>query len=76
MTDSAFWEDLSYSLLEMNLNGDSMNSQILKRMFKSKPEVLAQMDFGEGVGVEQLDKHMYGRPDVVEIREAKPHELW
>jgi uncharacterized C2H2 Zn-finger protein len=35
------------------------------------------MDFGEGVGIDNLDGNMYkGRPDVVEVREAKAHELF
>lgn len=73
----AFWENLAYNLLEHNLNGDSLNSQILKDLFKDRPEVLAAMDFGEGVDIDNLDKHMYtGRADIVEVRQAKPHELF
>ena len=55
----SFWQNLAYSLLEHNLNGDSLNSQILKDMFKDRPEILAGMDFGDGVGIENLDSHMY-----------------
>ena len=35
------------------------------------------MDFGEGVGINELDNNMYtGRADVVEVRQAKSHELF
>ena len=72
-----FWENLAYSLLEMNLNGDSMNSQILRNMFKERPMLLGDMDFGEGVTINNLDKNLYsGRPDIVEVRQAKAHELF
>ena len=35
------------------------------------------MEFGEGVTLENLDRHMYSaKPDVVEVRTAKAHELF
>jgi len=72
-----FWENLAYSLLEYNLNGDTLNAQILKDLFKEKPNILETMDFGDGIGITGLDEHMYkGKPDVVEVREAKAHELF
>ena len=72
-----FWQDVAYQLLEMNLNNDSLNGQILTKMFEAKPAVLAEMDFGDGIGVNELDRKLFsGRADIVEVREAKPHELW
>ena len=77
MTEDVFWENLSYSLLEMNLNNESLNKQILTGLFKDKPEALHQMDFGDGIGVDGLDQKLFsGSADVVQVREAKPHELW
>ena len=46
-------------------------------MFRGKPEVLSQMEFGEWVTLDNLDRHMYtAKPDVVEVRAAKAHELF
>lgn len=61
MSQTRFWENLSYDLLEMALSQDGINSQLLKRMFKERPDVLESMDFGEGVTMENLDRHLYGR---------------
>jgi uncharacterized C2H2 Zn-finger protein len=72
-----FWEDVAYQLLEHNLNGDSLNAHMLTDIFKARPDVLAGIDFGEGVKIESLDQQMYsGSADIVEVREAKQHELW
>ena len=77
MSEAYFWENLAYTLLEMNLNGDGLNKHIMGDLFKDKPEILAQLDFGEGVKVQDLDKHLYaGQPDIIDVRTAKPHELW
>ena len=74
---SEFWEELSYKLLEMNLYGDTLNSHLLQQLFKSKPEVLDEMDFGEGTSIENLDSQLYsGKPDIVEVRQAKANELF
>ena len=72
-----FWEDIAYQLLEHNLNGDALNSQMLKQIFKNRPDVLGGIDFGDGVKIDSLDRQLYsGAPDMVEVREAKQHELW
>ena len=77
MEDKNFWENLAYSLLEMNLNNDSLNKQILTDMFKAKPGILRAMDFGDGMSIDDLDSKLYsGKADIIEVREAKPHELW
>ncbi len=72
-----FWENLAYDLLEMNLNNEAMNKRILEDLFKERPDVLSGMDFGEGLGIDDLDKKMYsGKADIIEVKEAKSHELW
>lgn len=75
---SEFWEDLALNLLEKNLNGHSLNSQSLKSLFADRPDVLQDLDIqmdGEDVG--DIDKALYGgRPQVIEIREAKPTEIY
>ena len=64
-------------LLEVNLNGDALNSTLIREMFRGKPEVLSSMEFGEGGTLDNLDRHMYThKPDVVEVRAAKAHELF
>ena len=75
---SQFWENLSYDLLEMHLNQDGINAQILKQLFRERPEILEQMDFGNNVGLDGLDKHLYGKGQtkVVEVRTAKAHEVY
>jgi uncharacterized C2H2 Zn-finger protein len=75
--DNEYWEDIAMQLLEVNLNGDALNSTLIREMFAGKPRVLDQMQFGEGVTLENLDSHMYtAKPDVVEVRTAKAHELF
>ena len=77
MDEAEYWENMALTLLEMNLNGDGLNKQILTNLFKDKLDILNQLEFGEGVGLDDLDKTLYsGTPDVVEVREAKQHELW
>ena len=74
-----FYEDLAWKLLEINLNRDSLNSSLLKDMFKDKPHILGQINFGEGVDIDNLDKHLYNaNPDTVEIltRPAKKNEVY
>lgn len=73
-----FWEDLALNLLEKNLNGDSLNSDGLKQLFGRRQDILDELNIemdGEEVG--DLDKALYGgRPQVIEIREAKPNEIY
>ena len=74
----SFWEDLALNLLEKNLNGHSLNASSLKTLFEDRPDVLADLDIQmDGNEVENLDKALYGgRPQVIEIREAKPTEVY
>ena len=73
-----FWEDLALNLLEKNLNGHTLNKQSLNDLFKERPEVLEELDIQmDGADVEDIDKALYGgRPQVIEIREAKPTEIY
>ena len=73
-----FWEDLALNLLEKNLNGHTLNAQSLKELFKERPDVLEELDIQmDGAEVEDIDKALYGgRPQVIEIREAKPTEIY
>ena len=73
-----FYKNLSYDLLEMLLNGDALNAQIIKNLFKQRPDILEDMHFGEGITVENLDQHLYGGGETktIEIRTAKPHEIY
>lgn len=73
-----FWEDTALRLLEMNLNGDSMNADGLKELFEEHPEILEELDIQNGnEKIEDLDKALYGgRPQIIEIREAKPTEIY
>ena len=59
----------------MHLNGDALNTTILKQLFVEKPKILQEIDFGEGVTLSNLDEKMYaGKPgNFVELREAKKH---
>jgi uncharacterized Zn-finger protein len=77
-TMSEFWEDLAITLLEHNLSGNSLNSRALKDMFKDRPEIWDELDIQvDGEGVEDLDSALYaGNPQVIEIREAKPNEVY
>ncbi len=73
-----FWQDLALDLLEKNLNGDSLNSAMIQQMFASQPHILAELDFGDDVqAVEDLDGKLYGgQANYIEIREAKPTEVF
>ena len=72
------WEECALNLLEMNLNGHSLNKDALKELFKDDPSILEDLDIKDGdIDVEDLDKALYGgRPQVIEIREAKPTEIY
>ena len=73
----SFWEDTALKLLEMSLNGDSLDAKGLKDLFAQKPELLAELDIMEGEEqVTDIDRALYGgRPNVLEIRELKPHQV-
>ena len=72
------WEECALNLLEMNLNGHSLNHNSLKELFKADPSILEDLDIKDGEeDVDDLDKALYGgRPQVIEIREAKPTEIF
>ena len=72
------WEECALSLLEMNLNGHSLNHNSLKELFRADPSILEDLDIKNGEeDVDDLDKALYGgRPQVIEIREAKPTEIF
>ena len=72
------WEECALNLLEMNLNGHSLNHNSLKELFRADPSILEDLDIKNGEeDVEDLDKALYGgRPQVIEIREAKPTEIF
>ena len=72
------WEECALSLLEMNLNGHSLNHNSLKQLFQPDPGILEDLDIKNGENdVEDIDKALYGgRPQVIEIREAKPTEVY
>ena len=72
------WEECALSLLEMNLNGHSLNHNSLKQLFQTDPGILEDLDIKNGENdVEDIDKARYGgRPQVIEIREAKPTEVY
>jgi uncharacterized C2H2 Zn-finger protein len=74
----SFWEDMSLDLLEMNLNGHSLNADSLKALFKDRPHLLDDLDIQfDGEEVSDIDKALYGgRPQIIEIREAKPTEVY
>ena len=73
-----FWEDTALKLLEMNLNGHSMNADSLKELFCEHPEILEELDIQDnGKNVDDIDEALYGgRPQIIEIREAKPTEVY
>ena len=76
--ENNFWEDLALNLLKKNLNGHSLNAQALRELFKERPDILEELDIqDDGNEVEDIDKALYGgRPQVIEIREAKPTEIY
>ena len=70
------WEECALTLLEQNLNGHSLNASSLKELFPE--DILAELNImDDGNIVDDIDKALYGgRPQVVEIREAKPTEIY
>ena len=75
---SEFWEDLALNLLEKNLNGHTLNQSTLKELFADRLDILEELDIvNDGKQVEDLDKALYGgQPTIIEIREAKPTEIF
>jgi tRNA U54 and U55 pseudouridine synthase Pus10 len=71
------WEDTAIRLLEMNLNGETLNHDGLKELFAAGPHILEDLDISsDGAAVEDLDRALYGgRPNVIEIRELKPTQI-
>ena len=70
------WEECALTLLEQNLNGHSLNANTLKEIFPQ--DILAELNIMDGGNkVDNLDEALYGgRPQVIEIREAKPTEIY
>lgn len=77
MTNRFDWEGTALRLLEMNLNGDSLNADALKDLFAESPQILEDLDItNDGESVQDLDRVLYGgRPQVIEIRELKPTQI-
>ena len=75
---NTFWEDLAMDLLEKNLNGDSLNADSMRKLFAPQPHILDELNLTYGdSAVDDIDKALYGgRPQVIEIREAKPNEVY
>ena len=71
------WEGTALRLLEMNLNGDSLNNDALQELFAASPHILEDLDItNDGEEVNDLDRVLYGgRPQVIEIRELKPTQI-
>ena len=73
------WEDTALQLLEMNLNGESLDANGLKDLFSGAPEILDELDIsnnGEIMAVNEIDRALYGgRPEIIEIRELKPTQV-
>ena len=70
------WEECALTLLEQNLNGHCLNASTLKEIFPE--DILADLNIvNDGNTVDDIDKALYGgRPQVIEIREAKPTEIY
>ena len=70
------WEECALTLLEQNLNGHSLNADTLKEIFPE--DILADLNIMDGdTAVDNLDEALYGgRPQGIEIREAKPTEIY
>ena len=77
MTNRFDWEGTALRLLEMNLNGDSLNADALKELFAESPQILEDLDItNDGESVQDLDRVLYGgRPQVIEICELKPTQI-
>ena len=76
MEMNGFWENLALDLLEVNLNGHSLNAESVRELFADNPDAIPDIDFN-GEEVADLDKALYGgRPQIIEIREAKPTDVY
>jgi uncharacterized Zn-finger protein len=73
-----FWEEMALDLLEINLNGNSLNMGSIRELFKEQPSILDDLNIQlDGDNVDNLDEALYGgRPQIIEIREAKPSEIY
>lgn len=73
------WEDTALHLLEMNLNGESLDANGLKSLFADYPSILEELDIsndGAQMAVSDIDRALYGgRPEIIEIRELKPTQI-
>ena len=72
------WEDTALKLLEMNLNGESLNEAGLNELFSTHPDILKELDIvgDDGSTVDSIDQALYGgMPKVIEIRELKPTQV-
>ena len=72
------WEDTALRLLEMNLNGESLNAEGLNDLFSTNPAILRELDItgDDGASIDNLDAALYGgMPKVIEIRELKPTQV-
>jgi len=72
------WEDTALKLLEMNLNGESLNEDGLNELFSTNPDILRELDIvgDDGSTVDSIDQALYGgMPKVIEIRELKPTQV-
>lgn len=73
------WEDTALQLLEMNLNGESLDASGLKDLFRGAPGILDELDIsnnGEIMAASEIDRALYGgRPEIIEIRELKPTQV-
>lgn len=73
------WEDTALQLLEMNLNGESLDASGLKDLFRGAPGILDELDIsnnGEIMAASDIDRALYGgRPEIIEIRELKPTQV-
>jgi hypothetical protein len=73
------WEDTALTLLEMNLNGESLDASGLKSLFADNPAILEELDIsndGAQMDVGDIDRALYGgRPEIIEIRELKPTQI-
>lgn len=73
------WEDTALRLLEMKLNGESLDANGLKDLFAGAPNILEELQIsnnGEQMAVADIDRALYGgRPDIIEIRELKPTQI-
>ena len=72
------WEETALRLLEMNLNGESLNSDALKTLFSDAHDILEELHItnDKGENVSNIDQALYGgRPKIIEIRELKPTQV-